>query len=194
MTYRGRDCTRLRKLTQRISNYFSCPVFVLFERGYDFCLATGPLPQKKDNYSGVNFTHCCDLCARTVTLENLAPLFANCSQHGRYCWGCLTKTWVERSAQLTSEWDMSFGCPSPNCTGTVPMWAIRKCIGEKAFQRYAPVLLNPSNVRVESIMATRSLEGRPNFRRCPRATCQAGQLHNIPCIFIHMFLTDFSTG
>ena len=137
MTYKG---AKAEELSQHISNYFSCPVFV--ERSDDECLATAPSLQNQDTSADTSLKKAeeqCHLCSQTFALENLAPLFPTCSEHGRYCWECLTGTWRRCSKQITTEWDTSIDCPSPTCSdGIVPMWAIRKCIGEIAFERYGP--------------------------------------------------------
>jgi len=181
LSFSGEDGSDIRNLTQRVSDYFGCPVFVLIEESEPLCLVTGPatstslVPEQQEN---------CELCGTNVSLDDLAPLFPDCSGHARYCWNCLAKlsrvhraklqaatsvisssainsanlvpdaldppnppvanhpwsrsshkSWFGYPARPTSELNVPFKCPNPACTGNVPMWAIRKCVGENDFRR-----------------------------------------------------------
>ena len=132
LSFSGEDGSDIRNLTQRVSDYFGCPVFVLIKQSEPLCLVTGPatstslVPEQQED---------CDLCGTNVSLDDLAPLFPDCNGHARYCWNCLAKSWFGYRAKPIFELNVPFKCPNPACTGNVPMWAIRKCVGENDFRR-----------------------------------------------------------
>lgn len=70
-------------------------------------------------------------------------------------------------------------CLQPLCDSEIPLWAIRKCIGESSFKRYTtwkPARSNAlSRMEWEEAQKLKNLE---MYRQCLNVVCGAGQLHD----------------
>src|SRR5437667_11258729 len=77
----------------------------------------------------------CILYNEVKLLYEIVPLFSVCRRaagfdhlgHGRYCWNCLENTVRENSVAPASR-----KCPATQCASTIPLWALRKILGERS--------------------------------------------------------------